>query len=81
MLRVLLIAVIVILVAKFVFKISRKELIALILNAAVGFVIIWLINLTDLISLPLNWITALVAGIFGVPGVVILIVLTILGII
>ncbi len=80
-LKILIIALIVIVVAKFLFHVKGKELIALIVNAIVGFLIIWLINLTGLITIPLNIITSLVVGIFGVPGVIVLILLVIFGVI
>ena len=79
-LKILIIALIVIVVAKFVFKIGGKTLIGLIVNAIVGFLILWLINLTGLISIPMNIITWLIAGVFGVPGVVLLIILVRVGV-
>ena len=79
-LKILIIALIVIVVAKFVFKIGGKTLIGLIVNAIVGFLILWLINLTGLISIPMNIITWLIAGVFGVPGVVLLIILVLVGV-
>ena len=78
--KILIIALIVILVAKFLFKVGGKELTALIINALVGFLIIWLINLSGLVSIPLNIITCLVAGVFGVPGVIVLILLVVFGV-
>ncbi len=80
-LKILVIALIVILVAKFVFKVGGKTLIGLVVNAVVGFVVLWIINWTGLVSIPMNIVTWLVAGAFGVPGVVILIVLAVLGVI
>ena len=79
-LKILLIAVAVIVIAKFVFKVAGKELIALIVNAAVGFLILWLINYFGLVSIPMNIVTILVAGLLGVPGVIILIILAFLGV-
>jgi inhibitor of the pro-sigma K processing machinery len=79
--RVAIIAIIVILIAKFLFHAKGKELIGIIVNAIVGFIVIWLINYTGLISIPLNIVTSLVVGILGIPGVVILILLVLLGII
>ncbi len=80
-LKILIIALIVILVAKFLFHVKGKELIALIVNALVGFLVIWLINYTGLITIPLNIITSLVVGVFGIPGVIVLIVLVLIGVI
>lgn len=81
LLYILAIALVVICLAKFVFHLNGKKLVALIVNAVIGFVVIWLINWTGLIHIPLNIITSLVVGVFGVPGVVVLIVLVLLGVI
>lgn len=75
-----LIALAIILVAKFVFKISAKTITKLIINALVGLLVIWLINFVGLVSIPLNLITCLIVGIFGLPGVIILVLLCLLGI-
>lgn len=80
-LKIAAIALIVILIAKFLFHLNGKKLVSLIVNAIVGLIILWLINLTGLITLPINIITCLLVGIFGVPGVILLILLVLLGII
>lgn len=80
-LKIALIALVVILIAKFLFRLNGRKLIGLIINAIIGLVILWLINLTGLIYLPINIITCLLVGIFGVPGVILLIILVLVGII
>lgn len=80
-LKIAVIALIVILVAKFVLNLDAKKIKALIINAVLGCLVIWLINWTGLVTIPLNIITSLVVGIFGIPGVVILIILVLCGII
>ena len=80
-LKIAAIALIVILIAKFLFGFSGKKLLSLIINAVVGLIILWLINLTGLITLPINIITCLLVGVFGVPGVILLILLVLVGII
>jgi len=79
-LKIFIVALIVILVAKFIFKVGGKTLIGLIVNAVVGFVVLWVINWTGLVSIPMNIVTCLVAGAFGVPGVIILIILSVIGV-
>ncbi len=74
-------AVVVILIAKFLLHLDLKKIITLIVNALIGFVVIWIINYTGLISIPLNIWTALVVGILGLPGVIILVLLVLIGII
>ncbi len=55
-----------------------KVLWKLILNAVVGAVILFLFNLLGgffSVSIPVNWLNALITGVFGVPGVILLLVL------
>ena len=83
-LTMILIAVIVLLLAKFVLKVNTKRLIELVINILLGIVIIWLINTFGSglgISIPLNFLTALVVGVLGIPGVIILVLLNLIGII
>ena len=80
-LKIAIIALIAIIIAKFLFHWSGKKLISLIINAVIGLVILWLINLTGFIVLPINIITCLLVGILGVPGVIILVLLVLLGIV
>ena len=74
------IALLVILAAKFILHLDLKKVVGLIVNALIGMAILWLINLTGLVSIPINIITCLVVGILGVPGTVVLIVLSLLGV-
>ena len=74
------IALLVILAAKFLFNLNLKKVVGLIINAIVGMIVLWLINYTGLVSIPINIITCLVVGIFGVPGTIILIILALLGV-
>lgn len=80
-LKIAVIALIVILIAKYVLKISGKKVMALIVNSLIGLLVLWLINWTELVSIPLNIVTVLVTGIFGAPGVIVLVILALLHII
>ncbi len=80
----ILIAAIVLLLAKFVLKVSPRRLIELVINILLGIIVIWLINTFGGslgISIPLNFLTALVVGVLGIPGVIILVLLNLIGII
>ena len=72
------IAMLVILAAKFILHLDLKKVIGIAINALIGMIALWLINLTGLVSIPINIITCLVVGIFGVPGTIVLIVLSLL---
>ena len=54
-----------------------KIIVKLIINAVVGAVVIVLINLlgADALHIPLNAISAFIVGVFGVPGVALMLVL------
>ena len=81
---IILAALVVILVAKFILGFNPKRVLELIINAILGLVILWLLNTFGAslgINIPLNIITALVVGVLGVPGVIILVLLNLSGII
>ena len=83
-LTIILIALVVLALAKFIFHVNAKRLIELIVNIVLGLIVLWLINKFGGslgISIPINFITALVVGILGVPGVIILLLLNLIGII
>ena len=80
-LKIVAIALVVILVAKFIFHLNGKKLLGLVINAITGLIVLWLINLTGLITLPINIITCLLVGVFGLPGVILLILLVVLKIV
>ena len=64
---------IVIIIAKIVFK-GTASVIGFLINAAVGAVALWILDLLG-VGLPINWITAGVVGLLGVPGVILLLLL------
>ena len=44
----------------------------LILNSVVGAVILYLVNLTGLIMIKITFVHALIVGLFGIPGLILL---------
>ena len=55
-----------------------KKILKLILNIVIGLCLILLVNVFGAsigLTIPFNFVTALVAGILGVPGVIVLIIL------
>ena len=78
---IILVALIIILAAKFIFGVGGGTLKTLIINALVGTLAMWLINLTGIMNIPLNWITILLAGILGIPGVILVVILVLLKVI
>ena len=64
---------IVLLIGKLLFK-STSAVIGFLINAVVGFVILWVLNLFGL-GMPITWLTTAVVGFFGVPGLIVLLIL------
>ncbi|KAF5073459.1 SigmaK-factor processing regulatory protein BofA [anaerobic digester metagenome] len=82
-----LLALILVIVLAFVLYKAVKSVTGLIINAVVGVILLWLINLLDLMQLlgqpddiPINIITVLICAIGGIFGVIITVVLHLLGI-
>lgn len=44
----------------------------LILNSVVGAVILYLVNLTGIIMIKITFVHALIVGLFGIPGLILL---------
>lgn len=58
-----------------------KWIFKILINAAIGFVLLFVVNLLGAfvgISIAITWVTALIAGFFGIPGVIALILFQIL---
>ena len=51
------------------FKVSFKVIWKLLIN---GGVVLYLLNLIPGISMPINWLTTILTGIFGVPAVIVI---------
>lgn len=66
----------VVLVLKLLGK-SMKVVLGVLVNALVGGLIIWLLNILGL-GIALNWLTALIVGVLGIPGVIIILIITFL---
>lgn len=64
------------------FKLSIKLFVKFLINALIGAALLFIANLVfgqllhiDALTLPINWLTATVTGVLGVPGVIILLIL------
>lgn len=65
-----------------IFHLSLKLFFKLLLNALIGAVILFIFNFIfagifnwEFFAININWLTALVTGILGVPGVIILLII------
>lgn len=68
------IGLIVLLIVLKILSMPMKIIIKLLLNAVVGMIVIYVLNIFG-VGMVLNWITALIVGILGVPGVIIVAIL------
>jgi len=68
-------AMIVLFIILKIISLPIKLIVKLLVNALIGGVVLYLINLTGLIALDITWITALIVGFLGIPGVIIVIIL------
>lgn len=80
-LKILVVAFIVVIIAKLIFHLNIRKIIGLIINTVLGLVVLWIINLTGFVTIPLNLLTCLIVGVFGLPGVILLVLVTYFGII
>ena len=60
--------ILIILALKFLIELPFK----IIWNSVVGAVILFLVNLTGIIAIKITFIHALIVGVFGVPGLILL---------
>jgi hypothetical protein len=64
-----------------------KQFVALVINAVVGIIVLFLLNVFHVMGifgapdLPIDWITVLISAIGGLPGVIIVIVLHLAGVV
>lgn len=66
-------AILVIVVAKIVFK-GTKSVFGFLINIAAGALALWILDLVGL-GVPITWLTAGIVGLLGVPGVLIVVIL------
>lgn len=68
------IAVLVLFIVLKILSMPMKIIIKLVINALIGGIVIYVLNLFN-VGIVLNWITALIVGFLGIPGVIIVAIL------
>ncbi len=69
------VAILVLFIILKILALPVKIIIKLVINGLIGGFIIWLINLIGAnfgFTITLNWITAVLVGIFGIPGAIVI---------
>ena len=69
-------ALILLAVALKLFKFGFKTILKLVINAAIGIGVIFLLNLIPGVNMPIEWWTALITGLFGIPGVIVVLIIS-----
>ena len=69
-------AIVVLVIVLKLFKVTFKTILKVAVNAVIGVALIFLLNLIPGVDIPIVWWSALVSGIFGVVGVVVLLILS-----
>lgn len=72
------IVIIVLFIVLKLFRVSFKWIMKILLNAIVGGVLLYLINLIPNVNLPINWVTSIAVGIFGIPALLVILIITII---
>lgn len=66
----LIIGVVIILVLKFMIELPFK----IVWNSLIGAAILYVVNLTGLVAIKITFVHALIVGVFGVPGLILLLI-------
>lgn len=77
----LLTVAVVVIIAKYLFHLKVKDLVTIVINSVLGYIIIWALNYFNIVSIPLTILNSLIIGIFGIPGCILLVILVVFGII
>lgn len=59
-------------------KVSFKIIWKILLNAIIGFIVLYLLNLIPGVNMTINWLTTILTGLFGIPAVIVIFILSIL---
>ena len=54
------------------FKVSFKIIWKLLVNALIGGLVLFVLNFIPGVNMPINWLTTILTGLFGVPAVLVL---------
>ena len=54
------------------FKVSFKIIWKLLVNAIIGGLVLFVLNFIPGVNMPINWLTTILTGLFGVPAVLVI---------
>ena len=54
------------------FKVSFKIIWKLLVNALIGGLVLFVLNFIPSVNMPINWLTTILTGLFGVPAVLVI---------
>ena len=65
----ILLAIILLFILKYIFNVNFSFVYYLIINVILGVLLVWFINYSGVLYIPINSFSKTITGIFGVPGV------------
>ncbi len=69
-------AIVVLAIVLKLFKFTFGTIVKVLINAVIGIAAMFLLNLIPGVDMPIVWWTALITGIFGVPGVIVVLIIS-----
>lgn len=54
------------------FKVSFKIIWKLLVNALIGGLVLFVLNFIPGVNMPINWLTTILTGLFGVPAILVI---------
>ena len=58
------------------FKVSFKIIWKLLVNALIGGLVLFVLNFIPGVNMPINWLTTILTGLFGVPAVLVIFIIS-----
>lgn len=71
-----LIVIIVVLILAKLLKFTVKTIFKILINFIIGLIAVFLLNLIPSVAIPLNWWSGIILGILGLPGAIVLLIIS-----
>ncbi len=68
--------VIIVLILAKLLKFTIKTIFKILINFIIGLAAVFLLNLIPGVDIPLNWLSGIILGILGLPGAIILLIIS-----
>lgn len=68
--------VIIVLILAKLLKFTIKTIFKILINFIIGLAAVFLLNLIPGVAIPLNWLSGIILGVLGLPGAIILLIIS-----